>query len=115
MLSPDQARRGRLATHGESVSSDRTPLSSYPGDAYSSLLRVTERLIFEKHRIDYDRTGRYDPLTDTEFPLDSCPNLSTASVRPRMITIRCSLLHSSSRAAARPFEETYTPLRDDGS
>jgi AraC family transcriptional activator of pobA len=35
---------------------------------YAGLLRVAEGLTFEPHRIDYDRTGRYNPLTNTEFP-----------------------------------------------
>ncbi len=35
---------------------------------YAGLLRVAESLTFEPHRIDYDRTGRYNPLTNTGFP-----------------------------------------------
>jgi AraC-like DNA-binding protein len=68
MLSPDQARSRRLITRGESHSNDRRRLSSHDFDEYSSLLTVADRLTFEKHRIDCDRTGRYNPLTDTEFP-----------------------------------------------
>ncbi len=69
MLSPEQARRRRSVTRGESHSNDPRRLSSDDLDEYSSLARVADRLTFEKHQIDYDRTGRYNPLTDTEFPL----------------------------------------------
>jgi hypothetical protein len=58
MLSPDRG----------SVGSGRPRLSSHHSREYSCLLKVAENLTFEQHRIDYDRTGRYNPLTETEFP-----------------------------------------------
>ena len=39
-----------------------------PCREYAGLLRVADGLTFELHRIDYDRTGRYNPLTNSEFP-----------------------------------------------
>jgi hypothetical protein len=68
MLSPDQARNDRSVTHSGSHAGARPRLSSHRDPEYSRLLRVAERLTFERHRIDYDRTGRYNPLTDSEFP-----------------------------------------------
>jgi AraC-like DNA-binding protein len=68
MLSPDQEPDGRSVMHKGSLASGRSRWPSHRCPEYSSLLRVTERLPFEQHRIDYDRTGRYNPLTDTEFP-----------------------------------------------
>ena len=68
MLSPDPALDGRSLTSRGSVGSDRPRLSSDPCHEYSCLLKLAENLTFEQHRIDYDRTGRYDPLTDSEFP-----------------------------------------------
>jgi hypothetical protein len=71
MLSPDEAGRRRLAASRETDSSKRrsASTSSCSCEEYASLLKVTDRLTFERHRIDYDRTGRYDPLNDSEFPL----------------------------------------------
>ncbi len=68
MLSPDPARDGRSLTFRGSVGSGRPRLSSNHSREYSCLLKVAENLTFEQHRIDYDRTGRYNPLTETEFP-----------------------------------------------
>jgi AraC-like DNA-binding protein len=68
MLSPDLARNDRLLTPRGSSAGGRFRTASRRGNEYSSLLTVAEGLTFEKHRIDYDRTGRYNPLTDTEFP-----------------------------------------------
>jgi AraC-like DNA-binding protein len=68
MFSPDQAHNGRSLRHSGSHASGRSRLPSRLCPEYSSLLRVAERLTFEQHRIEYDRTGRYNPLTDTEFP-----------------------------------------------
>jgi AraC-like DNA-binding protein len=68
MLSPDQPRNGRSVTHSGSLAGAPSRLSSQRHPEYSRLLKVTEGLTFERHRIEYDRTGRYNPLTDTEFP-----------------------------------------------
>jgi AraC-like DNA-binding protein len=68
MLPPDEPPNGRSMTRNGSHPSGRSKLPSHRCPQYSSLLRVTERLPFEQHRIDYDRTGRYNPLADTEFP-----------------------------------------------
>lgn len=68
MLSPGKAHSRHLITRSKLRSNDRERLYSPRIDEYSNLLRVADSLKFEQHRIDYDRTGRYDPLTDTEFP-----------------------------------------------
>jgi AraC-like DNA-binding protein len=67
MLSPDHQPNGRSVTHRGSVAGGRSRLPTHRCPEYLNLLGVTERLPFEKHRIDHDRTGRYNPLTDTEF------------------------------------------------
>jgi hypothetical protein len=68
MLSPEHARNDPLTTYRGPPASDRFRLFGRQCREYAGLLRVAEGLTFEPHRIDYDRTGRYNPLTNIEFP-----------------------------------------------